>query len=221
MQQAILSKISPGISVVGKGTADVAPEVLRLTVTTETIHNSAERAQAESDRAMDQIFKTLSDAGIDAKDIATLGYRVGPTYEERGLLDELRGTRKGFKASNTILVTLRDLNEAGRIMDLVVKAGATSLELDYDYTVPEETRALARQRAVANAQAKACHLAQLAEVELGETLQINEVEHLWHFREARLATEVFGAPAGRRPLVRPSDLRIEVTVEMTYQIKRD
>jgi len=220
MQQALLAKVEPVVSVVGTGTADVVPDTLRLTVSTEAIQHSAAEAQAKSAEAMSEVFQTLTDAGVDAKHIATLYYRLGPHYEQEEIPLAGRGKRKGFKATNTIVVTVHNPGETGRIMDLVVEAGATSLEMNYDYSVPEEARALARERAVADAKAKACHLAQLAGVELGEPLQIREVEHPWAIRAVTLA------PAGppsltTPPPVRPSQLRIEITAEITYHIKRD
>ena len=223
MNVTFATQLPDVISVVGKGIAEVAADKLNLTVAAEAVHDSAKEAQAKSTNVMNKIFKTLIDAGIDAKDIATLQYTLKPHYEHEEDLPPFprQGKQKGFEVRNTVLVTLRNPSEAGRIMDLVVGSGATSLNLGYDDTVPEETRSLARKRAVADAQFKAQELAELAKVKLGEPLQISEVEQPWTTSLPPVAFHVPVPLPDSPPLVRPSEVRIEIVVEMTFQIKRD
>lgn len=221
MQEGFPGKLPPSISVTGRGIADVSPDKLKLTVATEVIRENPKEAQAESAATMDRIIKALLEAGVGAKDIATARYRVGPHFEEEEFPGLRRGKQKGYCATNIALVTIHDLDAAGHLMDLAVKAGATTLELGYDYSVPDEARALARQRAFADAEAKARHLAELAGVQLGELLLITEVESPWAISVPTEAPGIAApAMAPTPPPVRPSQLRIEITVEVTYRIKK-
>ena len=221
MQERFPGKLPPSISVTGRGIADVSPDKLNLTVAVEVIRDSPKEAQAETAAAMDRVIKALLEAGIDAKDIATVRYRVAPHFEEEGFPGLRRGKQKGYCATNIVLVTIHDLDAAGHLMDLAVKAGATTLELGYDYSVPDETRALARQRAFADAEAKAQHLAELAGVQLAEPLLITEVESPWAISAPTERPDIAApAMAPTPPPVRPSQLRIELSIEVTYSIKQ-
>jgi len=211
-------QVPHSIRVVGQGDADLSPDVVRLRVTVEVARKSAAQAQAETVQIMERVYKAITSAGVDEHDVGTLRHQVGPHYQGEGRFSDRGLKQKGFEASNTVIATVRSPEDVGKVMDSVVRAGATAVVLEYDHTVPEQARSLARERAVANAKRKAEHLASLLGVAVGALIEVIERESLWDVRP----TTLVGAPVTEpfaTPFVRPSDLRVSVSVEVAYHIR--
>lgn len=134
--------LAPDIAIIGAGVTTTAP-----TATAALRQNSAE---------MQKVVDRIKTLGIAAKDIQTTGINLNAQYDY-----DQRSQRqvfRGYQASNRVSVTLRKVEEAGKVLDELVAAGATDLSgptfgIDDDTAATAEarTRALAR----ANAQAKA------------------------------------------------------------------
>ncbi|KPV48976.1 hypothetical protein SE17_35190, partial [Kouleothrix aurantiaca] len=81
----------------------------------------------------------------------------------------------GYRVSNTVTVTIRNLDSAGALLDQVVQAGANSI-YGINFSVAD-TNALmeqARKAAVADAKARAGQLAAAGGATVGDVLVISE-----------------------------------------------
>jgi uncharacterized protein YggE len=82
-----------------------------------------------------------------------------------------------YTASNNVEVTIRDLNRAGQVLSAATTAGANQMYgIRFELDDPKPLLADARQKAVADARARAEKLAQLAGVKLGPAVSITELE---------------------------------------------
>jgi uncharacterized protein len=80
-----------------------------------------------------------------------------------------------YNASNSVELTIRKLDAAGKIVSAATSAGANQIYgLRFEIEDPSALQADARQKAVADAQQRAQRLAQLAGVKLGPAVSIQE-----------------------------------------------
>ncbi|MFZ4487178.1 MAG: SIMPL domain-containing protein, partial [Candidatus Nanopelagicales bacterium] len=95
------------VSVAATGTAEATPDAARASITVESSDpSSAQVAQAAAAEATTLALDELKAAGVDEKDIATQAINVGPFYD---YTSEGGQTLIGYRASQTLTVTLRDL----------------------------------------------------------------------------------------------------------------
>jgi uncharacterized protein YggE len=80
-----------------------------------------------------------------------------------------------YKASNNVEVTIRNLDQAGKIISVATSAGADQVfGIRFEIEDPAPLLAKARQEAVIDARNRAERLAQLAGVKLGSPVSISE-----------------------------------------------
>jgi uncharacterized protein YggE len=82
-----------------------------------------------------------------------------------------------YRASNMLEVTIRNLDNAGRVLQVATNAGANNVwGLSFEIEDPKVLAAKARVDAMAEAKKNAAELAKLAGVELGAIISISENE---------------------------------------------
>jgi uncharacterized protein YggE len=160
------------ITVVGEGTATAKPDLARLSIGVETFAPKATEATKENNDKMTGIINTLKDLGIADKDIQTTNYSINPEYSsQKGETNQITG----YRVSDTVQVTVRNLDNIGTVLDQVTQAGANNIfGISFGIENPATLQAEARAKAFADAQARAEDLAKLGGVQLGEILSISE-----------------------------------------------
>src|SRR3981189_1632649 len=156
----------------GGGRISVAPDVARVAIGVDMQDQSLARANADATARMAKVTATLEKAGIAAKD-----GRTNPCSVEvqRSFEKSSAGVVIGYRVTNQVLVTVRDLRRLGGLLDQVVAAGANDvgpLSLEKDDTSADRARAL--EWAMSDARARASVLAKAAGASLGEALQVTE-----------------------------------------------
>jgi uncharacterized protein len=110
-----------GITVVGTGSVTVAPDTAEWSFGVQTSADSADAALNANSEAMDGVIAALRDAGISGDDLQTEQVAVYPRTSNDGL------RIVGYDASNTVSTTIRELGQAGGIVDAAVAAGANQV----------------------------------------------------------------------------------------------
>jgi len=161
------------ISVSGTGTVTLKPDVADLHLGVLVSRSTVKAARADAATAMTKVLAAIKALGIDDKDIQTSNVSLQPTYDYSNGTNPPRIT--GFQMSNSVTVTVRDLDKLGDAIDNGLAAGATSLD-GVTFRVNDETaaEAQARQAAMAEAKAKADTLAAAAGVSVGGVASISE-----------------------------------------------
>jgi uncharacterized protein YggE len=158
-----------GITVVGTGTATVAPDTATWSFGVQTSADTAEAALAANSAAMEQVVAALKGAGIADDDLQTEQVSVYPRTSDDGI------SIVGYDASNTVRATIRNLDQAGAIVDAAVAAGANQVygpSLTVSDTEAQYRAAV--EAAFADARTRAEAIAELAEVTLGAPVAIVE-----------------------------------------------
>jgi uncharacterized protein YggE len=161
------------ISVSGTGTVTLMPDVADLQLGVLTSRPTVKAAQADAAVAMTRILAALKALPIDDKDIQTSNVSLQPTYDYSSGMNPPRIT--GFQMSNSVTVTIRDLDKLGDAIDNSLAAGATSLD-GVTFRVNDETsaEAQARQAAMTEARSKADTLAAVAGISIAGVASIAE-----------------------------------------------
>ncbi len=163
------------ISVSGVGEVTVKPDVAEIRTGVVSQERSAEAALRANSAAIARVIDGLAERGIVAPDVATQSFSVAPLYGARNPGSTEAPPIVGFQVSNQVLVRLRDVTQAGAILDILVRLGANQVG-SVSFRVDDSAGPLdeARKLAVGDAQRKAALLAKAAGVKLGRVLSIQE-----------------------------------------------
>lgn len=170
-----------GIWVSGVGKLSVEPDLVDFRVGVDTIGETVAEANGAASEAMAAIVAVLKESGIEDKDIRTSRFNIRPEYDYRETtVDGVRTSSQvlvGYNVRNTVTVKVRDLEGLPALVDDVVTAGGDNIRVDsVEFTVedPDARMDELRELAVADATAKAAHMAELAGVSLGDLTYLSE-----------------------------------------------
>jgi uncharacterized protein YggE len=209
-----------GIAVNGTGSVTVVPDVGLVSVGVEVTRPTVADARAEAAGSIDAVRASLQQNGIEDKDIATQFFNIQPQYGSPQPVDA-PGTPAitGYTVTNTLNVKVRQLDTISAVVDGAVSAGGNAVRVNnvsFVVDQPERYQTEARNKAVADARAKAEQLAQLAGVELGNARAITEAPGSTPIA-ARLAG-VASQAAGDTSLS-PGETEVRLTVNVVYDLK--
>lgn len=162
-----------GISVSGVGRVTGTPNLLRLQTAVNVVRPSVNDALQEANTTMANVQAKLKADGVAAKDLQTSGLSVQPHYSYTGNTSKL----DGYEVSENLSVVLRDLPKAGSIISDAAQVGGNELQLGgatLDLDEDDALIAQARQKAFADAKAKAAAYADAAGRSLGDVVSITE-----------------------------------------------
>jgi len=158
------------ITVTGSGSVSVAPDeaVVDLGVTTKAA--DAQGALTQDGTQMAAVVAAVEKAGVAKQDIRTSDLQVGPDYQP-GPTPKI----DGFRATNMVQVTVRDLTMVGAIVDDALQAGANQVQgINFTVSDPESVSRQAMQSAVADAQAAAAVIAAAAGLHIVGVRSVSE-----------------------------------------------
>lgn len=157
------------VTVVGTGEARVAPDMASVQLGVETQAPTTQEALAQNTAQAQAIIDQVKQLGVAAEDIQTSGLNIYANYDNDGR------NITGYTVSNTVSVTIRNLAQAGDLLDKVVQAGANRVfGVSFGVSDPKAAQAQARDAALADARARAEQLAQGSGAQLGAVLVISE-----------------------------------------------
>jgi uncharacterized protein YggE len=160
------------IQVTGQSRVSVPADLVRITFTVETEAKTARDATAQNAVEMESVVEAVRALQIPELDFETFGYGLYPEYEmSRGNT----GVRSisGYRAQNTLRITVPDVDETGRVLDAAVSAGANRVaNLNFEASDTREARLTALREAVSSAREQATTIAAAMGVELGIALEI-------------------------------------------------
>jgi len=208
-----------GVTVQATGTAKVVPDGVIFQFAVTNLGESAESATNQVADLADKAREVLDNADIDDKDIATQSILVNEEiqYNPDGSQESL-----GYRATQSFVITIREEDEAGAIVQDVIAAVGDGIRVDVvTPTVLDNEDALndARQDAVDNAQDKAEDYADLLGIDLGEVQSISEVSSPVVMRP--IATAEAGMDSANKEIqVDLGEQDVTVTIEVRWAIKK-
>ncbi len=215
--QGVTSSQQQGIWVTGTGKVAVVPDVAALSVGIEAQEVSVAEAQSKAAEAMNQVMGALDDNGVAEKDIQTQYFSI---YQVRRWDDvKKEEVVVGYRVTDVVTAKIRNMNKVGAIIDAVAKAGGDLTRINgisFSVDDPSAYYGGAREKAVADAKARAQQLAQLSGVKLGKVTYISESVQT----PPPIYRSVFeGAPvpAPTTP-ISPGETEISLSVQVVYAI---
>jgi uncharacterized protein YggE len=211
-----------GIWVTGEGKVTAVPDVATLRLGIEAQEATVAEAQTQASEAMGRVMTALEDSGVAEKDIQTQYFSIYKVTR----WDETKNQEIviGYRVTNMVTAKIRDIDNAGLIIDAVVTAGGDLTRIDsINFSIDDPSVYLgeARQKAMADVKAKAEQLASLAGVRLGKPTYISESSYLPSPIYPRVVYEMppgAAAPAPVAPPISPGEMEISLTVQIAYAI---
>ena len=207
--------VAQGITVQATGISDAVPDAVRVSLSVSVLADTSEVALAEASLAADEVRDVLAARQVAEADIATQTLTVSPEYS----YTEAEGQKiVGYRASQVFDVLLRDAENAGGVVDLLVSRGGKNLSINSTYPVLIDASAgavSAREDAVKKARAKAEAYADLVGVELGEIVYLTEI--------AAPTNVVVGAKSDAMaesapPVIDLGTQQVTVTIEVRWKL---
>jgi uncharacterized protein YggE len=217
-----ISQQGTGIWVSGQGKVTATPDLALLVVGVEAQEDTVAEAHAQAASAMNDVIAALKNSGIAEEDIQTQYFRI----DQRTRWDNINNEEivTGYQVTNTVTVKIRDIDNAGSIVDAAVQAGGDYTRIDnFSFTVEDPTQYYdeAREIASADAKNKAEKLARQNGVSLGEPTYI--AEYIYTPYEYRGITYGLDSAAVPAPTivtpVSPGEVDITLTVQIAYEIR--
>lgn len=159
------------INVDGVGQVTLVPDIAYINIGVRTEADDVTTALGNNSDLASAISDKLKSMGVDEKDIQTTSFNVYPMqqYDKDGQI-----TKTTFVVENTVYITVRKLDQLGKMLDATVKAGANSIYgISFDVEDKAAATEQARELAIKAAQAKAQSIADVAGVKLGEIQSIS------------------------------------------------
>jgi uncharacterized protein YggE len=161
---------APKITVEADGQASVAPDTLTVDVGINVTDATASAALADANNQATTLIGALKGSGVVPSDIQSTGFSINPNYSTSGAIT-------GYQVSNTLLVTLHDLSNAGQVIDTAAASVGNDIRIDGLSFSVEHTGKVdgeARAAAVTLAHAHARSMAQAAGDSLGGICSISD-----------------------------------------------
>lgn len=217
--QASSSALVNTVSVSGQATVTSPPDEAVVVLTVENDAANPTDAMNATSTKSQQMLDRLKSEGIPESAIQTSSITLYPvrSYDP----DTGKESLTGYRAQNSVKVTLKDAPTVGKVLAVGVETGAT-LVSGPDWRLRDDSQAVseALKRAVANARSKAESLAAAGGFSIGEVLIISEgavqvpVPPIYGRAEAADSSKVI------QPPVSPGTLDVTATVTVTYELKR-
>jgi len=160
------------ISVQGTATVKASPSLAYIHIGVSTFNKDATKAQQENASKMTTVISSLKKIGIADNNIKTTSYTLSPKYD---WIQDSTGNGKsvltGYNVNNSIQVTLKDLTQVSKVLDISVEQGvneASSIVYDLSDEEREDLYIKALKIAAVKAKDKASALASVYNITLGK-----------------------------------------------------
>ena len=162
----------PMISVTAEGKVATPPDIASMSFGVTTGRQGTAKGATDTiQRNMAKILAAVKALGIEDKDIATESFYLSPEY------DYTTGGQipRGFQATQTLRVKVRDLDKVGDVLTAAMGAGANQAGgISFSVDNPDDMKARAREIAIVKAKAKAEVLAKNLGMSLGRMTGFSE-----------------------------------------------
>lgn len=211
-----LAQTGPGrIVVTGQGSLTATPDMATISVGVTREADTAGAALETTSITTGEVLTLLSEMGIEPEDMQTSALSLSPVWRNTSNSPS-QPEIAGYRADNTIRITVRSLPDLGVILDDIVASGANQFNgLSFGVSNPGPLEDDARAAAVVAAKRKAQLYADAAGVSLGALLSISEAGAV---APGPVMMEQMAVRAAPVP-VAPGALEIRAEVTLVYAIQ--
>lgn len=208
----------PTIAVTGEGRTFVAPDIAEISLGIQTgRQSSATEAMRRLSDGMNKVTDAVKKSGIEDKDIRTENFYLNPVYDwtDKGQIP------RGFEASQSLRVKIRDLDKVSEVLTAATNAGANQAgSVTFTVDEPEEKRSEAREEAIEQAKEKAQKLAADLGMRLGKIKGFDEGgSYGGPVPMMRMDAGMAGGGGGAPLPVPTGEQEVVVQVTLTYELE--
>lgn len=206
------------IRVQGLGEVRVMPDQAQISFAVETFAPSAREAGEENARTMERVMAALVAAGVARRDLETQNYSVFPEYvhDEQGREPRIRG----YRVSNQVLLTTRDLDRVGPLIDVALGAGANRMNgVNFSVTDSDAATTSALNQAVGRARTAAETMAAALGVRLGPVMQASTSTAPPPPVQREMRREMMAAQDVAQTPINPGEQVVRATVSLVFAIE--
>jgi uncharacterized protein YggE len=211
---ALGQTLPPTVSVTGEASISVPPDLAQIDSGVTTEAKTAREASEANNKAMGGVLQALKNAGLAEKDIQTSRLSLSPQSAPN------RNANApflivGYRASNRVTVTIRDITKVADTIDVLVGAGANEIS-GMSFMVSKASKLLddARAEAIADARRKAEIYAKAANISLGAPISISEETAPGPMPYRKMAADM----AASAPVAQGQET-LRVSVSVSYEIR--
>lgn len=241
VQVSPLGPDSALLSLSAEGRSNRVPDLAVFSAGVVTHGVTASEALGNNSRQMDQVVATLKRSGIAERDIQTSSISLSPRWNnpEAEAQRIARETRQpyvpateppriiGYEARNSVQVRVRKLGEMGKIIDMLIEAGANEVN-GPSFTLDDQSAALdeARAEAVATGKQRAELYARAAGMRVVRLLSMSEGGGYYPVQQIFVTASrggIAGAPPPPPPPPAPvsaGELTLGLSLSMQFEIAR-
>jgi uncharacterized protein YggE len=209
----------------GTATIKVQPDKVTVTIGVETQGLTAQEAAAKNAELMDKVIAALKELGISDDQISTSWYSVFPVYEYKSPpCIEIypqppecapRSEITGYRASNSLSVTLDASEDVGKVIDAAVAAGANNVSGAYFFVSDErqqEIRDGLIADAIANARSRADKAAGAVNMSITgvKSINLNDVYFPVFYKDVAQESTGVSTP------ILPGQQQVTMNVQVTF-----
>jgi len=208
-----------GIWVSGHGEVFAAPDIAILQLGISAQRASVAEAQSEAATAMDKVMTAIKEGGIASKDIQTQQFSIQQVTKWDQ--DKQEQVVIGYRVDNMVVAKIMNIDNTGSIIDAVAVAGGDYTRIDsisFSIDDPSDYKKEARDKAMADAKAKAEQLANLGGVKLGKPTYITESISYPVYPSPIRVEGAISAPAAPVTSISPGEMKITLDVQVAYAI---
>lgn len=222
------------IAVNGTGEVFAIPDTATFSFSVTETGKTVAAAQDTASKKINSIIDAVKAMGVEDKDIKTTGYNSYPKYEysnfacpagsspAMGYCPPGKQVLTGYEVSQTIEVKVRKTDDAGAILTKVGGLGAENISgLNFVVDNPDAVQAQARDKAVADARAKASVLAKSLGIKLNKIVNFYESGNQppVYYGVTAMEKSASGGLAPTVPQVPTGENKITSNVTITYEVK--
>lgn len=214
-QNAQSNGMPQGILVSGEGRVSAPPDIALLNLGVSAKASSMAQAMSQAQDAANKVINSLKGNGVQDRDIQTSQFSAYAEYDFRNGQQILTG----YRVTHILSVKVRNMDRIGKVIDDAAAAGGDTFQAQgISFTIDDPTpqREQAREKAVADARAKAEQLARLTGVGLGRPIMISEsisAAPPIPIAAPRAMESVAATP------IQAGELEVIVNVQITYAIQ--
>ena len=210
------------IRVTGEADDELVPDIATVRVGVSATQPSAAEVEQDIAQRMNSMLITIrQDLGIDDSDVQTQSFSVHPKTRWDSSLN--RSVQDGFRGSQHVALTIRNVEQVGTAIDQLIAAGADSVDgLQFAVEDQDAAKSKLRKQAIDDAWKNAEALANDLGVEIVRLIGFDEpgyatadFEHAEVF--ALSAEEARGS--ANPPKIAPGSQDVYSQVELTFEIR--
>ncbi len=201
------------------GESEVAPDKATITLGVQTDAPTAEQAIRDNANKMTRVIESLKRAGLSEREIQTSNLSLNPQYVYQ---ENLPPRLTGYQASNQVIITVRQLNRLGQVVDATVNAGATNVGgISFGIDDPTEAENRARVEAVENLRAKADIYAKAMGYRIARLVTLNEGSSYTPMPPPMpMMMRAESAKYDASTPISPGETKVRVDISATYELTR-